>query len=316
MIELLGIDIGGTKCAVICGQLDQGGNMTIVEKSYFPTNGLRNTLDAIFAATETLVQKHGEIAAVGISCGGPLDNRRGIIMSPPNLPGWDDVHIVEMIGERFGLRAALENDANACALAEWKFGAGRGCNNVIFLTFGTGLGAGIILDGRLYAGTNGNAGEIGHIRLSDFGPVGYGKAGSFEGFCSGGGIAQMARAMAMEQMQMGRKVGFCPSLDTPITARSVAEAADRGDELAREVFAVSGRFLGKGLSILIDTLNPEVIVIGSIYVRSRHLLEEHMLQALGHDALPFSAGVCRIVPAALDEHIGDYAALSIAANIL
>ena len=97
---------------------------------------------------------------MGISCGGPLDASSGVILSPPNLPGWDNVKIVQMIEEKFGVPCGLQNDANACALAEWRFGAGKGTKNMIFLTFGTGMGAGLILDGKLYAGTNGMAGEI------------------------------------------------------------------------------------------------------------------------------------------------------------
>ena len=105
-------------------------------------------------------------------------------MGPPNLLGWNDVKITEMLKKHYGVPAKLQNDANACAIAEWKFGAGKGSNNMIFLTFGTGLGAGLILDGRLYTGTNDNAGEIGHTRLDRFGPVGYGKTGAFEGFAA------------------------------------------------------------------------------------------------------------------------------------
>lgn len=119
---------------------------------------------------------------VGISCGGPLNSTAGIIEGPPNLPGWNNVKIADILTSHYGVFASLQNDANACAVAEWKFGAGKGAQNMIFLTFGTGLGAGLILNGRLYSGTNDNAGEIGHIRLEEFGPSGYGKSGSFEGF--------------------------------------------------------------------------------------------------------------------------------------
>ena len=131
----------------------------------------------------------GDISAIGISCGGPLNSKKGVILSPPNLPGWDNIEIVNIIKDRLDVPAKLQNDANACALAEWKYGAGRGSNNMIFLTFGTGFGAGLILDGRLYNGVNCMSGEIGHVRLTEYGPVGYGKAGSCEGYCSGGGIA-------------------------------------------------------------------------------------------------------------------------------
>jgi glucokinase len=251
---------------------------------------------------------------VGISCGGPLDPHRGVIQSPPNLPGWDNVEIVRMVEERLGVPAVLCNDANACALAEWTFGAGRGTQNMIFLTFGTGLGAGIILDGRLYNGTNGNAGEVGHIRLERFGPVGYGKQGSFEGFASGGGIAMLARTAALEQLQQGRTTGYCASmseLDT-ITAQSVAVAAKAGDETALGVYRLCGEMLGRGLAILVDVLNPECIVIGSIFQRSAELLRDAMEESLTRDALPMSRAVVRVVPAKLGDELGDLAALSLA----
>jgi glucokinase len=238
-------------------------------------------------------------------------------MSPPNLPGWDDVHIVKLFREKYARPVSIQNDANACALAEWKFGAGRGYNNIIFLTFGTGMGAGLILNGRLYEGTNDNAGEVGHIRLDNLGPVGYGKAGSFEGFCSGGGIAQLARMKALEKLQTGQTVSFCKSLNDIeyITAKSVADEAEKGDPLAIEIWQLCGKYLGRGLSILIDILNPEIIVLGSIYVRSACLLQPALDESLVKEALHPSRIVCKIVPAALEENIGDYASLSIAANM-
>lgn len=145
-----------------------------------------------------------EIRSVGISCGGPLDPVRGIIQSPPNLPGWCDVPITEIVRAKTGVPVFLQNDANACALAEWRFGAGRGTQNMVFLTFGTGLGAGIIVNGGILNGASGMAGECGHVRLASDGPVGYGKAGSFEGFCSGGGLARQGREAAEKAILSGR----------------------------------------------------------------------------------------------------------------
>ena len=156
----LGIDIGGTKCAVVLG--DENG---IVKKIRFATTDYHETMENIRAA----IREMGDFDAIGISCGGPLDSKRGVILSPPNLVGWDDIHITEMLSEEFGVPAYLCNDADACALAEWKFGAGKGTENMIFLTFGTGMGAGLILNGRLYSGTNGMAGEVGHMRMNEFG---------------------------------------------------------------------------------------------------------------------------------------------------
>lgn len=319
MRNILGVDIGGTKCAVTYGRQD-GAEIEIMDKLSFATTSCAETISNIKSSIHALMERHalnaGNTYSIGISCGGPLDSATGVVMSPPNLPGWDNIPIVDILSEEFGIKAAIHNDANACALAEWTFGAGRGSRNMAFLTFGTGLGAGLILDGRLYSGTNDNAGELGHIRLSDFGPVGYGKSGSFEGFCSGGGIRQLAQSLVKERLQMGEKVSWCPDGDVErITARIVAEAAQEGDALASEIFNISSSFLGTGLSILIDIINPEVIVIGSIYARNESLMKPVMERIISREALPLAAKVCRIVPAGLGESIGDYAALSVGANI-
>ena len=316
---LIGVDIGGTKCAVTVG-IPDGDDIVIKDKSAFRTTDVNDTIKNIKREIREILDRNqlssNDIQAIGISCGGPLDSKTGVIMSPPNLPGWDNIPIVSILSQEFGAPAAVHNDANACALAEWKFGAGKGTRNMVFMTFGTGLGAGLILDGKLYTGTNDNAGELGHIRLEAFGPVGYGKAGSFEGFCSGGGIEQLARNMAKEELQMGRKVSWCPGGDlSGITAKRVAEALRDGDPLARKVYDISARHLGIGLSIVIDILNPEMIVIGSIYARNEDVFQPLMLEVINNESLPLASKVCRIVPAALGESIGDYAALSIAANI-
>lgn len=313
----IGIDIGGTKCAVVKGETDDTGNIKITAKVKADTKTLNpDTALEFFVNTVKDMCVSGEKPeAIGISCGGPLDSREGVIMSPPNLPGWDDVHIVNYMTEALDVPAFLENDANACALAEWKYGAGKGTKNMIFLTFGTGLGAGIILDGKLYGGTNGMAGEVGHIRLSAHGPAGYGKCGSFEGFCSGGGIASLASEMAREAMQRGILPSYCikeNGKSAEITAKSVAQAARDGDETALKVYRICGEKLGEGLSILIDVLNPEVIVIGSVFARSRDLLWKHARKVITSEALTQSISVCRVVPAKLGDSIGDYAALAIA----
>ena len=319
---IIGIDIGGTKCAVLLGRTHGGVEDIITDKLRFETRvsrGWRAVTAELLDNVEELLKRNSlspeDILCAGISCGGPLDSRRGVILSPPNLPGWDCVPIVDMIEERFRFDAYLQNDANACALAEWQFGAGAGTRNMIFLTFGTGLGAGLILDGRIYTGTNDNAGELGHIRLSDFGPVGYGKCGSFEGFCSGGGIRQLAQFAVKERLQMGEKVAWCPEGDPErIDARLVAQAAAEGDVLALEIYRTSARYLGRGLSIVIDLINPEMIVIGSIYARNENLMKPYTEEVIAREALSHARRVCRVVPAALGEAIGDYAALSVAAN--
>lgn len=313
--NLLGIDIGGTKCAVIYG-VQKNENLMLVDKKRFATTNVDETIETILSGIEEIMKIHGltslNTKAIGISCGGPLDSHKGVILSPPNLPGWDNIPIVSIVEKRVGIKATLQNDANACALAEWKLGAGKGTKNMVFLTFGTGLGAGLILNGMLYSGTNDNAGELGHIRMAEFGPVGYGKRGSLEGFASGGGIAQLAKMFISEKFQKGEKVPWCTlqELDQ-VTAQKVAEEAIKGDELARSIYETSAIYLGKGLSIVIDLLNPEVIVVGGIYSRNREMMESVVQKIIKREALSNSSRVCIIKPAALEEHIGDYAALSI-----
>ncbi len=311
-MKLLGLDIGGTKCAAVTANWD-GERLQILKKEKCPTDhsvSPETMLERLFALADGILD--GKPDAVGISCGGPLDSAHGVILGPPNLPGWDDVPVTALAARHFGAPAHLQNDANACAVAEWKFGAGRGTRNMIFLTFGTGLGAGLILDGQLYSGTNDNAGECGHLRLERFGPVGYGKQGSFEGFCSGGGLAQLGCAMARECVQRGVCPAYYQNGEAGVTAKSIADAARAGDETALEVYRVCGEYLGRGLAVLIDLLNPQRIVLGSIFARSGDLLRESMEQSLRGEALAASAACCQIVAAELGESIGDYAALATA----
>jgi glucokinase len=166
----------------------------------------------------------------------------------------------------------------------------------------------------LYVGSNDLAGEVGHVRLEVDGPIGYGKRGSFEGFCSGGGIAQIAQKMAAEQIRDTKPPVFCPTLaDLPkVTAESVGLAAQEGDPLAVAVYDKVARQLGRGLALLVDILNPERIILGSIYTRQQALLEPHALEVLREEALPLSLAACEIVPSGLGEQVGDLAAISVA----
>lgn len=311
---LLGFDIGGTKCAVITAKYENG-DLSVIGRESIPTDrsvSPYEMIDRLVALADGILERNPD--AIGISCGNPLDTKNGKIMSPPNLPGWDNVEIVRVLEEHYGVRAYLQNDADACAIAEWRFGAGKGTQNMIFITFGTGFGAGLILGGRLYSGTNGNAGEVGHVRLDRFGPVGYGKAGSWEGFCSGGGIAQLAYMKATEMAQCGKYPSFFKKgmSASDITAKSVAEAAREGDECAIEVYRICGEYLGRGLAILIDILNPERIVIGSIFARSRDLLWKEADKQIKREVLAPSYECCEVVPASLGEQIGDYGAITVA----
>jgi glucokinase len=319
MTLLAGIDIGGTKCAVCLGRAAEEG-VHIVARRHVPTPPYpADALDWLVAAlAELAAEQAGPLAAIGVSCGGPLDSARGLVLSPPNLPGWGERDVLAPFRARWTVPTALQNDANACALAEWRWGAGRGCRSLIFLTFGTGMGAGLILDRRLYAGATGMAGEGGHVRLAEDGPPGYGKRGSFEGFCSGGGIARLAQARALAQLQAGAAPAFCPTMaDLPaISAERVAAAAVQGDALATEIFETAGAYLGRGLAMLVDILNPERIVVGSIFGRQRALLEPAALRVLRAEAHPHALAACQILPAGLGEQVGDYAGLAVAGMAL
>lgn len=315
--KYLGIDIGGTKCAVLVGT----EQVEVLKRVEIPTDHKVSAVSYIenqlLRICSEFIEEYGgrdHFISVGVSCGGPLDDRLGIICSPPNLPGWDEIPITKIISRKLGLPAYLQNDANACAMAEWKFGAGCGCRNMIFLTFGTGLGAGLILDGHLYSGTNGMAGEVGHIRLAETGPLGYGKEGSFEGFCSGGGIRDLFLREVQSRYGMVDKVILSQQEYTldQISAKVIFTEARKGDPLSVFVVEKCAEYLGRGLGILIDILNPERIVLGSIFVRGEDLLREKMQEYLTREVLPVSGKVCQVVPAQLGEALGDVAALSVA----
>lgn len=311
----IGLDIGGTKCAAVLGE-EIDGKMKILDKIRFDT--YPNTPDQILTLFDQFIEKKidsYDIQGIGISCGGPLNSKLGLILSPPNLPGWDNIKVTSHFQDKWKIKCRLQNDANACAVAEWKFGAGKGYNNIVFLTFGTGLGAGLILDGRLYSGTNDMAGEIGHISISKNGPVGFGKKGSFEGFCSGGGIARLGVLAVEKEIKKGNEPLLYVKADRnyqKITARLIADLANGGDELCKSIYKTCGEKLGEGLSILIDILNPEIIIIGSIYTRSENLLKNHVEKIIKKQAIGYSRDVCIISKAQLDESLGDIAALSVA----
>lgn len=301
--QVIGLDLGGTKCALSHLVGDR-----VIEVLRIPTGDYSHTGSALMTGIRQLLD--GRPLVFGVSCGGPLDSARGIILSPPNLhESWHGVPICRVLTEAFGGQACLMNDANACALAEWKFGAGRGTRHMIFLTSGTGMGGGLILNGELYEGATGDAGEIGHVRLSPDGPMGYGKPGSVEGFCSGGGIARLAEQY-LRMAGRGASPWFAPG--KPLTTKHLAEAARAGEPLALEVMTEAGSRLGDALAILVDLFNPERIVLGGFFPLCRDLLEPAMKRSLEHEALPIPRNACQILPAELGETIGSHGAVAAA----
>ncbi len=310
----LGVDVGGTKTAVVLSS-HPPDCLGRIEFPTLPEQGPERALQLIVESARTLLAQHGfaedAIAAIGVSCGSPLDRVRGIIQAPPNLSTWVDVPIRRRFEETFHTICRVENDANAGAVAEHRFGAGVGADHMIFLTLGTGLGAGIIAAGSLYLGANGDAGEIGHVRLSPTGPVGYHKAGSIEGWSSGGGIAQLAQ----QTLARNRRPSSLRVVVGAVTARDVGEAAHAGDAVARDILRRSGERLGQALAMLVDVLNPQRIVLGGLAWRMGEHLLAPMRRVMAREALPQTLRACEIVPAALGEKIGDVSALCVAMGL-
>lgn len=302
--SLLGLDIGGSKIACVEGD----AQARILQRIEMPTEAARpfeSTLPLILDAVRTLrAQAHAagrKIITVSVSIGGPLQIESGVLHEPPHLPGWHHVPLKRRLTESIpDLGVHIEHDGNAGALAEFHFGAGRSrpdLRHLIFLTFGTGLGAGFIIDGRILHGASDTAGEIGHWRLSPRGPMGYGKRGSWEGFASGAGLVQLAAQRYPHRW------------NTQTSIRALVAAMQRDDPDALAVARAAGRRLGQGLALLIDALNPELIVLGSLAVALGDRVLAPARAAAAREALPQAFASCQIVPAALGAGIGDVAAL-------
>lgn len=313
-----GVDIGGTKTAIVLS----ANPPKILKRIEFPTRPAEGPESAIqrikSAIHELLVSQQltpTDLHAIGISCGSPLDPISGVIMAPPNLSTWRDVPITSLLTDEFGVDCFLENDANAGALAEYHYGAGKGTKSMVFLTMGTGLGAGLVLDGRLYRGTSFAAGEVGHVRLTRSGPVGYHKAGSAEGWASGAGMAQVATRSVREAVERGQVTTLAEpgnGAAASLSAREVWMKAQHGDAIAQRIVHNTGKKLGAVLAILIDLLNPECIVVGGLALRMGDALLAPAREMAKHESLGPSFEACRITAAGLGEEIGDVASLCIA----
>ena len=293
---ILGFDVGGTKTSVVVGT--PAG--TVLERVARPSNasaGFNSMWATMVSSAEELISRWGQPAAIGVSIGGPLDSDRGIVHSPPNLPGWDEIPLKKLLTERFGAPTYVEHDARAGALAEWMFGAAKGATDVVYLTFGTGLGAGMILGGRLYRGSDSIAGEVGHWRMLRRGPRAYGKAGSWEALSSGAGMPQLARYLYP-------KVAWPEDL----SARTLVRLATDGDPRASAVVRVAAGWLGRGIAQLVDLLNPQIVVVGSLAVRAGDLFLPTARRVVDRECLAANRR-CSIVASALGDEAGDVAAL-------
>ena len=309
----LGMDVGGTKLAVLVGN-DKG---EVLEKVRRPTQARRGPwpiIDDLVEMSEEVLQKAdlslSQIDAVGVSIGGPLDSAKGIIYSPPNLPGWDEIPLKNVLSVKLERPVFVENDANAGALAEWRFGAGRGSKNMVFLTAGTGMGAGLILDNRLFRGANYLAGEVWKIPLirkglDDNAPL------EFEYLTAGPGLARLAQN-ALRKNPFSKMLELTGGDIEKVTGEIIGKAARAEDRLAIQVLEEAGTYLGWGLAILVDVINPELFVIGTLGIHLGDLLLEPARKAMLANAVRQSAEIARVVPAKLDANIGDVAAICVA----
>jgi len=301
---LLGLEIGGTKSAAIVGDFEGRA----LAREEFATGGPDQTIAHLIETGRSLCGDETP-AACGIACGGPLSSRTGTILSPPNLPGWDNIPIVRMVRDALGIPAALENNANAAAVAEWRWGLGCKLDDVIYLTCGTGQGAGIILGGRLVRGKQDLAGEIGHVRLRETGTVGYFKAGSVEGLTSGRALGELAKLHLAEEHPETHLDQF--RLDK-ITGKQVCAAAIDGDAFARAIVREQADYLGCACAILIDILNPQRISLGTTARQLGSLLIDGVREAAKRESLPAAYEACTIDQAVLGDQIEILAALAIA----
>ena len=298
MRSAMGLDIGGTKCAAVIGTadgriIDRVAISTPAETEDVP-EALLGLLDTITARNRT---KPTDFDSLGVSFGGPV-TAAGIPQTPPNLPGWAGLDLCQLLALRFQNPIHIVNDANATAMAEHRWGAGRGFRHMAFLTLGTGIGGGLILDEKLYAGRDGLAGEIGHMILSPGGPLcACGKRGCLEALASGPAVAREARARYASDA---------------ITTEDVIALARSGDPIAADVVMSASRWLGLGISHLLQILNLECVVLGTLAVAAADLIIPTVCAVIAEAAWPSIAEGVAIVPAALGHAAQDLAALAVA----
>ena len=308
---IAGIDIGGTKIALALSNTDG----EILSRRRFPTQteiGPTQILEHVFQEIEGMLREtSAKLCGAGIGCAGPLDLERGLVMSPPNLPGWDKFPLALLVRERLRVPVLLDNDANAAALGEHERGAGRGLRDMVYMTISTGIGGGIIVDGKLVRGIAGGAGEVGHLTVLPTGPeCGCGARGCLETLCSGTAIARRAR----ERIAQGASSSLISSMVKDlreVTAETVAVAAQRGDMLAREIWDETIYYLSIGVGNIISVLAPEAIIIGGGVSSSGEQLLGPLRRKVAERMHMLPIEKIRIVRAALGEDSGLHGALTL-----
>ena len=296
----VGIDIGGTAIKIALVSADG----SLARSTQVPTQaeaGPAAAVPRIVAAVGELVREAGlppgALRVAGIASAGIIDFEHHVVLDAPNLRGWQDHPLAERVGDALGLAYHLENDVNAMAYGEWRCGAGRGARHLLCLTLGTGVGGGLILDGALYHGAGGAAGEVGHITLNRDGPpCPCGSTGCLERYVGSRYIVERAEELLRRDPRPSRLRVTPPA---PLSPRGIAAAATQGDALAREVLAETGRWLGVGLASLANVLNPERIVVGGGVAAAGEWILEPARATLRERAMKVPGAIAAVVPAAL-----------------
>ena len=300
----IGIDVGGTNVKIAL--VDDKGS--ILYSNSVPTRaemGYEYTVNNIKQAIRDLMSetKVTGIEGIGFDFPGQIDYKNGIVRLAPNIPGWVNIPIAKIIEDEFKIPTRIDNDVHCAALGELNFGAGKGCENFICMTVGTGIGSGIVINGKLVRGASNAAGELGHIKLQMHeGPLcGCGDHGCLEAFASGPSIV----AMAEEYILGGKSTKFRElASGGEITPFIVAEAAKQGDPVARRIFARIGEYIGFGLSSVVNLLNPEKIIIGGGVADAGDILLDPIKETIKKRAMVVAGSAVEIVPAKLGNTAG------------
>lgn len=313
MSVVIALDIGGTKLAG--GVLAPEARLLVRrERSTRAEEGADVSLGEVYGLLAELVAaaaEHGSLAGIGICAPGPLNPETGFIFNPTNMPGWVNIPLAEEVSRRFGLPCRVENDANGAGLGEATFGAGRGFQRVFYATISTGIGTGIIFDGRVYHGKNGAAGEGGHVSIDYRSPTvcNCGSLGCIEALASGSAIARRARAVAGEHPET-KMLSIAGSAER-ITAETVARAAAQGDPVAARLIEETGEMLGAWLGSVVSLLDPDIIIIGGGVSRIGEPLFSKMRQTMPRRTINSFASQTPIVPAQLKNDAGIFGAAAV-----
>jgi len=300
------VDLGGSKILSVVAQGD-GRRLGEDRRPTDAEAGPDGVLERIVGSLQEVLAKaglgQGDLAAVGICSPGPCDIDAGVISSAPNLPGWRDVPICRSLEERLGVPTRLENDANAAALGEHVYGAGRGCRHLIYMTVSTGIGGGLIIDGRLYRGATGVAGELGHMTIEPDGPLcGCGNRGCLEALASGTAIA--ARGEELVAQGGSALLVRLAQEEDDLTAETVSRAADQGDIACQGIIQRAGYYLGIGLASYVNIFNPEVIIIGGGLAKAGELLLAPARAEMAARAMPEALKAVQLKMAELGDYGG------------